>query len=425
MSGLIGVYSRDGEQNVFPHLYYGLHALQHRGQAEMGISLFNNKKINEIKGKGLISDNITDENVSSISGDKGLAHCKYAFKDDDVNSKTMPIIYDIDGEAMIIIDGKIINEDFEMRELVTKLKNREKGLSKYISSLEGAYSVIYMDNEKMIAFRDVYGIKPLSIGSTEDFIVVASETCAIDTINAQNVHPLRPGEIYIVDQYGESSHFAKEKDHALCLFELVYIAREDSYIDELSVYKARYNMGATLAKESPVDADIVIGAPDSGMIAALGYSKESGIPYQKGIVRNRYIGRTFINPSADMRNFSVHLKLAAIKQNIRGKNVILVDDSIVRGTTIKRTVDILKKAGAKSIHIRISSPPVIENENLSIDIPDKSDLIAANNTIEEMEEMLGCDSLRFLSIEGIREACGNRNFYEKYFGGYNPLEQNK
>ena len=383
MSGLIGVYSRDGELNVFPHLYYGLHALQHRGQAEMGISLFNNKKINEIKGKGLISDNITDENVSSISGDKGLAHCKYAFKDDDVNSKTMPIIYDIDGEAMIIIDGKIINEDFEMRELVTKLKNREKGLSKYISSLEGAYSVIYMDNEKMIAFRDVYGIKPLSIGSTEDFIVVASETCAIDTINAKNVHPLRPGEIYIVDQYGESSHFAKEKDHALCLFELVYIAREDSYIDELSVYKARYNMGATLAKESPVDADIVIGAPDSGMIAALGYSKESG------------------------------------------RNVILVDDSIVRGTTIKRTVDILKKAGAKSIHIRISSPPVIENENLSIDIPDKSDLIAANNTIEEMEEMLGCDSLRFLSIEGIREACGNRNFYEKYFGGYNPLEKNK
>lgn len=425
MSGLIGVYSRDGKLNVFPHLYYGLHALQHRGQAEMGISLFKDKKINEIKGKGLISDNITDENVASISGDKGLAHCKYAFKDDDVNSKTMPIIYDIDGEAMIIIDGKIINEDFEMRELVTKLKNREKGLSKYISNLEGAYSVIYMDNEKMIAFRDVYGIKPLSIGSTEEFIVVASETCAIDTINAKNVHPLRPGEIYIVDQYGESSHFAKEKDHALCLFELVYIARDDSYIDELSVYKARYNMGTALAKEHPVDADIVIGAPDSGMIAALGYAKESGIPYQKGIVRNRYIGRTFINPSADMRNFSVHLKLSAIKQNIRGKNVILVDDSIVRGTTIKRTVDILKKAGAKSIHIRISSPPVIENENLSIDIPDKSDLIAANNTIEEMEKMLGCDSLRFLSIEGIREACGNRNFYEKYFGGYNPLEQNK
>ncbi|MDO5017932.1 MAG: amidophosphoribosyltransferase [Lagierella massiliensis] len=424
MSGLIGVYSRDEKLNVFPHLYYGLHALQHRGQAEMGISLYKDKKINEIKGKGLISDNITDENVSSISGSRGLAHCKYAFKDDDVNSKTMPLIYDIDGEAMIIIDGKIINEDFEMKELVKTLKDRKPGLSKYVSNLEGAYSVIYMDNDKMIAFRDNYGIKPLSIGKTEEFVVAASETCAIDTIGAKNVHPLRPGEIYMVDKFGEASHFAKEKDHALCLFELVYIARDDSYIDELSVYKARYNMGTTLAKEHPVDADIVIGAPDSGMIAALGYSKESKVPYQKGIVRNRYIGRTFINPSADMRNFNVHLKLSAIRQNVRGKNVILVDDSIVRGTTIKRTVDILKKAGAKSIHIRISSPPVIENENLSIDIPDKSDLIAANYTIEEMEEMLGCDSLRFLSLEGIREACGNRNFYEKYFGGYNPLEQN-
>ncbi len=424
MSGLIGVYSRDKELNVFPHLYYGLHALQHRGQAEMGISLYKDGKINEIKGKGLISDNITDSNVGDISGNRGLAHCKYAFKDDDINSKTMPLIYDVDGEdCMIIIDGKIINKDFEMRDLVRVLYKREPGLSKYISSLEGAYSVIYMDSKKMVAFRDNYGIKPLSIGKTEDFVVAASETCAIDTINAQNVHPLRPGEIYMVDEFGEASHFAIEKDHSLCLFEMVYIARDDSYIDELSVYKARYNMGTILAKEHPVDADIVIGAPDSGMIAALGYAKESKVPYQKGIVRNRYIGRTFINPSEDLRNFNVHLKLSAIRQNIRGKNVILVDDSIVRGTTIKRTVDILKKAGAKSIHIRIASPPVIENENLSIDIPDKKDLIAANHTIPEMEEMLECDSLRFLSLEGIREACGNRTFYEKYFGGYNPLEQ--
>lgn len=423
MSGLIGCFSSQEEDNVFSSLYFGLFALQHRGQAAMGISLIQGKNINERKGENLISDNVTEKDMDHLQGHAGLGHVKYAFRKEKLDHP-MPWTYAVKNRpALLVIDGKIENSDFSPEEMIEKFYCKDEELKQYIESLKGAYAVIFVSADRLVAIRDSYGIKPLTAGKKDQITVVASESCALDSIGADHDHFLRPGEIFVVEKEGSRSIYSKNYGEHLCLFEMIYIARADSIMQNHLIYDVRHKMGELLWKESPVEADLIIGTPDSGMIAALGYAHASHIPYQKAIVRNRYVGRTFITPTDEQRKTGVKMKLSAITSLVQNKDVVLVDDSIVRGTTIRRIVAILKECGVKSIHIRISSPPVIECENLSIDIPEKEELISYGRTIEQVREKIGCDTLAFLSREGLREACGNEGYYERYFGGINPLEE--
>ncbi|MDO5715294.1 MAG: amidophosphoribosyltransferase [Tissierellia bacterium] len=422
MSGLYGLFSKDKTVNAFSNLYFGLFALQHRGQEAMGLSLLKNGRLSEIKGYHLVSENINMENATDLEGPVGLGHVKYAFSQEKKEALPMPWYYEIHGKpSLIVVDGVFLNEDFRMDTLVEKLAGNEEELKEYISHLRGAYGIIFLQEDRMIAIRDIYGIKPMCIGSRNNVTIASSESCGIDAVGGQLEKFLKPGEIYIATDQKDYSIFAQARGNHQCLFEMVYIARPDSIVDGVVVYDARHKMGEILYEESPVKADVVIGAPDSGMIAALGFAHKSGIYYQKAIVRNRYIGRTFITPTDEERQLGVKIKLSVIESLVRGKDVVLVDDSIVRGITMKRMVNILKEAGAKSIHIRIACPPVVESENLSIDVPDCEFLISHHHHPQELVDIIGCDSLAFLSLEGLRQACGNKGYYEKYFGGENPV----
>ncbi|MDY3006677.1 amidophosphoribosyltransferase [Anaerococcus porci] len=392
----------------------------------MGISLLAHEKLSEIKGEGDISKNIKFDNISTLAGNVGLGYIKYPFSGDDSSLLPMPWLFyprDNTRKNLIAIDGKFIT-DISVEEIVEKLNNHNiDQIRDFVSNLKGAYSIIVINEKRMIAIRDPYGIKTLSVGIKEDDYIVASETCTIESIDGKLIHDLKPGEIFIVDDYGEESYFAKEYSNAPCIFEFVYTARPDSYINSVSVYDARIKMGEILYREHPVDADIVVGSPDSGMISALGFSQASGIRYEKAIVRNRYIGRTFILPTDSMRKKGIKIKLNPIRHLIKGKRVVLVDDSIVRGNTIKRVIEILKESGAKEVHIRIASPQVIKEETLTFDIPRKDHLISNNRSLDEIREIIGADSLGFISLDGLREACGNKVYYENCFDGFNPLER--
>lgn len=409
MSGLIGVFSES--QSAVEDLYYGLYAIQHRGQSAVGLATIDGEEEHVIRKKGLISTSFTFEDFNSLHGSIGIAHVKYQFHD-EMNIEIMPLQI---GDAFVCIDGKITNADFSYEELVEHIKTDGKELSTYISTLEGAFCILYADPEKMVAIRDTRGVKPLAIGKRGDVYLASSETCALEAVNAINYKDLIPGEIFTVTKEKTTSHYAEYHGHHLCLFEMIYIQRPDSVVEGVSVYKARYRSGELLARECPTTADVVIGAPDSGIAAALGYANASGIPYQPGLVKNRYVQRTFIEKTQAERDRGVRLKLNAVKEMVNGKDVILVDDSIVRGTTTRRTVEILRMSGARKVHIRIASPPVKQTESLSIDIPDKKMLIAYQKSIEEIREEIACDSLYYISIDGLREACGNKGYYERYF----------
>lgn len=426
LSGILGIFSKDFEKNISTQLYMGLYGLQHRGQASMGLSTMDKEKIYQMKGRGLISEQIANGKINKLKGYCGLGHVKYAFSKEAKNHAPMPWSYHVDDKiAMIAIDGNILNEDFTVKELIEKIDGGMEDLQEYIGNLRGAFTILYLDQEKMVGIRDPFGIKSLAYDKSGNFHYFSSESCAIHIMGSGNTSFLEPGEIRVVDKDGAKSYPSKDYGRNLCLFELVYIARADSVIDGIEVYDARYEMGRMLSQEYPVDADIVVGAPDSGMIAALGYAVGSGIPYQKGIIKNNYIPRTFILPDEKMRQKMIQLKLSVIESNIKNREIILVDDSIVRGTTIRKTIEILKNAGAKKVHVRIASPPVVEEENLSIDIPEKSQLIAYGHSKEEVGQMIGSDSLEYLSLAGLRKACGGGDFYEKYFGGNYPLEEQR
>src|SRR5690554_1727942 len=276
----------------------------------------------------------------------------------------------------------------------------------------------------IVAARDPHGIKPLSIGKIGEDYIIASETCAFDTIGADFIRDVKPGEVVVVDKDGLKTISDSPKKRSLCIFELIYLARPDSIIDDRSVYLARFEAGKQLFRELDTKADIVIGAPDSGIVAAIGYAEASGIPYAEGIIKNRYIGRTFIEPTQEIREQGVRIKLNALKENIKGKSLILVDDSIVRGTTIKRTVEMLKNAGAKEVHVRISSPPVIHSCHLGVDTPSEEHLISSYMDIEEIRKEIGADSLYFISLEGLIKAAGEENgFCRGCFTGNYPVDK--
>lgn len=423
MSGIFGVFSKKRYKNVFSSLYSGLFALQHRGQESMGMSLLEYGKLSQIKGRGVITDNIKYDNIKELQGSVGLGHVRYPFESETKELLPMPWLFnpgDGSKKTLIAVDGKFFN-DVDVEDVVEMINSgTDEELIDYVNNLDGAYSIIFIQEEKMVVIRDPKGIKSITVGHGCDFVAASSESCGLDAVGASSKE-LRPGEIFIVEKDRERSIFAEEKSNTPCIFEYVYTARPDSVIGGVSVYDARIKMGEILYEECPVKADVVIGSPDSGLISALGFSRASGIMYERAIVRNRYIGRTFILPTDNMRRKGIQIKLQPIKSIIKGKDIVLVDDSIVRGNTMRRVVEILRESGANSIHIRISSPPVIKSENTTFDIPSEDKLIAKGKTVEEIRKLIGCDSLGFISLEGLRRACGGREYYERCFGGNDTL----
>lgn len=444
MSGVVGIYSKDTNQ-VFQMMYYGLYGLQHRGQVSTGIAVNNNGFVDYFKDLGLVHEVYSKEVMERLRGNIAIGQVRFAFRNEEKAMQNVePLVVGYRKGALAIVhDGKIVNflklrdqlEDngiiFQSdldSEVIANLIARyhkddvEEALIKALEDIVGSYALIMMTNDKLIAARDPYGIKPLSLGKIKEDYILASETCAFDTIGAEFVRDIKPGEIVVIDNKGIRTIYEKSKDRKLCLFESIYFARPDSKVDGRSIYLTRIEAGRILAREAPVDGDIVIGAPDSGIVAAIGYAEESKIPYAEGIIKNRYVGRTFIQPTQELREQGVKIKLNVLKENIEGKRIILVDDSVVRGTTIKRTVKMLKDAGAKEVHVRISSPPVKYPCHLGMDTPSSNHLIASNLTSGEIAEEIGADSLSYISLKGLLEAAGEDNgFCQGCFTGKYPI----
>jgi amidophosphoribosyltransferase len=412
--------------------YFSLHSLQHRGQEACGISSADGKKVHTIKDRGLVSQVFNDQKLTTLNGSSAIGHNRYSTAGDDSILDAQPVFarYDL-GEMAIVHNGNLTNAQEVRDGLIKKgaifqtfmdtenlihliAKSEEKKLLDRIvdavKKIQGAYSLVFLSRTKMFAMRDPHGLRPLSLGKVGDGYVVASETCAFDLVGAEYIRDVKPGELLVFEKGKEPKSIqVYEPTPKHCIFEYVYFARPDSDVFGKNVYQMRKNMGAELAKIAPIEADMVVPVPDGGVPAALGYSQESGIPYEMGIMRNHYIGRTFIEPTQQMRDLKVKMKLSPITSLIKGKKLIVIDDSIVRGTTSKRIVKMLKEAGAAEVHMRISSPPTTDPCYYGIDTPDKENLLAANMSNEEMCKFMGADSLAYLSHESLLKSVDSKN----------------
>lgn len=430
--GVFGIFSN---KNIdVSHLtYYGLYALQHRGQESAGIAVCNNGKIDVHKGMGLVTDVFDNDSLDKMVGNAAIGHVRYSTTGGSCANNAQPIVNEFElGSIALAHNGNLVNTDvirellqyggtsFETSidtEVVLKLiaKNAKKGIetavADAIQAIKGSFAIVILTEDKLIGVRDPNGIRPLCIGKfDDDSYVMCSETCALDSVGAEFVRDVNPGEIVIIDKEGiRSINFAEKTKCETCVFEYIYFARPDSVIDGISVYNSRELAGEELYREAPVEADIVIGVPDSGLAAATGYAKASGIPYGIGLIKNRYVGRTFISPTQELREKAVAVKLNPLKVNIEGKRVVIIDDSIVRGTTSKKLVDILRKAGAKEIHFRVSSPIIKYPCYFGINIASRKELIGGNKTVEEIREFIGADSLAYLSIDSLLKSLGEKN----------------
>lgn len=427
--GVFGVFNSqmNNDDNIASTVYYGLYSLQHRGQESCGIVVNDDGVFSSYKDLGLVSDVFNQNVLSSIGGGSmAIGHVRYSTTGGNSRSNVQPIeVHHIKGSLAIAHNGNLTNamklrEDMELTGAIfhstsdtetiayTIVKERlstpsiETAVEVALHKMDGAYSLIIMSATKLIAARDKHGMRPLCYGVTEDgTYIVASESCALTAVGAKFVRDILPGEILVFSKTGIQSittHVDRCKK-ALCIFEYIYFARPDSIIDGASVHEARLMAGRFLAKSHPVDADIVIGVPDSGLDAALGYAEESGIPYGIGFVKNKYIGRTFISPTQSSRENQVRIKLSPIESTVKGKRVVMIDDSIVRGTTSARIVKLLREAGAKEVHMCISSPPFLNPCYYGTDVDTKENLIANNHTIDEIAEIIGVDSLGYLTLE--------------------------
>jgi len=444
--GIIGIYA-PGRKDTARSVYFGLHALQHRGQDSAGIAANDRGKIQYYKDRGLVQEVFNDDIIDRLKGDIMIGHVRYPAGGDTQVVNAMPlVVYYKGGELALANNGSLVNGQLlreEMQEsgilfqtsidseiiavLIAKhLKERpiEEAILLTLDAIKGAYALVMTAQQKLIGIRDPNGLRPLCIGKIKDGFVLSSESCPFSLIEAKHIRDVEPGEMVIIeDNEIKSYKFDKKAKMASCSFEYAYIARPDSNIDKRNVYMARSLCGKILAKEAPVDADIVISVPDSGTVAAIGYAEESGVPYGEGFIKNRYIGRVFIQPNQRMRELSVRLKLNVIADNVKGKRIVMVDDSIVRGTTSIKIVEMLREAGAKEVHMRVASPPVTDPCFFGIDTPTKDELIAAVKSHEEICEMLGTDSLAFLSIEGMREAIAlGDNLCFACFDGKYPMD---
>ena len=432
--GVTGIFLKNkNAKNAAKISYYALYSLQHRGQESAGIAVSNGESLNIHKELGLVADVFTPETMAGLEGRIAIGHVRYATAGGRSVENAQPMLNKFKlGSIALAHNGQLVNyqplqEMLEETgstftstsdtEIILKLvaKNYKHGLEKAVQNaiqlIKGSYALVVMTENCLIGARDPYGIRPLCLGQVEGGYILASESCAIDAVNGTFIRDINPGEIVIITDEGIKSINLNEKaQKQTCIFEYVYFARPDSIIDGIPVQQARLKMGETLAKEKPTQADVVIGVPDSGLGAAIGYSCASGIPYAMGIVKNKYIGRTFIAPTQKERENMVFVKLNAISSDLKGKRVIVIDDSIVRGTTSKRLVQILRRAGAKEVHFRVSSPPVKFPCYLGIDTPTKAELISSEHDVEEIRKEIGADSLAFISLEGMIKSLSACNF---------------
>lgn len=423
--GVFAIYDPDGD--CARSVYYGLYALQHRGQESCGIAANNNRDITYHKDMGLVNDVFTQDILNELNGTMAVGHVRYSTTGESRRENAQPLVlHYLKGNLALAHNGNLVNKD-ELYNMLSRTgaifqtttdteaiaymiaKERlesgsiEKAVEATIPQLKGAFSLIVMSPKKLIAARDPWGFRPLCMGRKGKAIVFASETCALDSVGAVFERELEPGEIVIVED-GDirtiDTHINSQKQ-GMCIFEYIYFARPDSVISGQSAHDSRKLAGAYLYHQKPVDADVVIGVPDSGISAAIGFSEESGIPYGMGFVKNKYIGRTFIQPQQSMRENAVRIKLNVLKSTVEGKRVVMVDDSIVRGTTSKRIVSLLREAGATEVHVRSSSPPFMHPCYFGTDVPSKDQLIACRYSIEDIGKFIGADSIDFLSIENL------------------------
>ncbi|HOO23250.1 MAG TPA: amidophosphoribosyltransferase [Clostridia bacterium] len=450
--GVFGIFSKS-TYDIARSVYYGLFALQHRGQESCGIVVNDNGLFASYKDAGIVNDVFTPEVLESLGqGNIAIGHVRYGTADEKGRTNAQPIVVNhIKGRMALANNGSLTNyvelrEKLELEghifhstsdaEIIANILTLERiktasiedALNNAMHIIKGAYSLAVMTATKLVAARDENGIRPLCYGETEDgTYVIASESCALDSAGAKYIRDLKPGEIVVFEKEGIRSitDHCNKRTPSLCVFEYIYFARPDSIIDGVSVHEARLRAGAFLATEHPVEADVVIGVPDSGIDAAIGYSRQSGIPYGVGLIKNKYIGRTFIAPKQSDRETLVKIKLNPVSSTVKGKRVILIDDSIVRGTTGKKIVKLLRDAGATGIHMRLASPTFLNPCYYGTDIASREVLLACNHTIEEMAKIIGVDSLAFLSIDNARRlACpeGCANYCLACFDGIYPTE---
>ena len=431
MCGLFGIF---GVKDAANYTYFGLYSLQHRGQESAGIAVYDGKKIREWKNLGLVSEVFNEEILKNLPGEVAIGHVRYSTTGSSVLQNAQPFCVNFAKKTIAIAhngnlvnayqirceleeDGHIFQTTMDSEVIVHLIaKNLKKGLVEAITEVmkrvKGAYSVLLLYEDNLIAFRDPWGFRPLALGMLNGGYVIASETCAFDLIGAQYLRDVNPGEILIISKDGPKSYYPfkgkKTKfQRSYCIFEFIYFARPDSYIFSKNVYPIRKNLGKNLFKECPLEADFVMPFPDSGNYAAIGYSQASGLPLEFGMIRNHYVGRTFIQPSQKIRDISVKMKLNPVKEIIRDKEVVIIDDSLVRGTTSKNRLKSIKEAGAKRIHFLLSCPPIKYPCFFGIDFPSSAELIAGRHTVEEIRKYLDIDTLYYLSIEGLLDAVGD------------------
>jgi len=446
MCAIVGVF---GAKKASTVAYYSLFSMQHRGQEATGISVANGEKITIYKKRGMVADVFSQGALDNLEGNCAVGHNRYSTAGSESAGDAQPVFakYKL-GEISVVHNGNLINKNEVRTELIDKgaifqtdmdteniihliaksdKNSLEDRIKDMLTKIEGAYCLAIQSRSKMFVIRDRFGIRPLSLGKLKDGgYIVSSETCAFDLVGAEFIRDVKPGEMLIFEEGKEpSSQMIFETDYHPCAFEYIYFARPDSTIDGKNVYEMRLKMGKRLAKETPADIDLVLPVPDSGVAAAKGYADGLGVPFEMGIVRNHYVGRTFIEPTQEIRDLKVKLKLSPIKHLIKGKKVAIIDDSLVRGTTSKLIVRMLKEAGAKEVHMRIAAPEIKFPCRYGIDTPTKDELISTKFTPEEIAANMGADSLGFLSIEGLKDSLGDDREYSlvsfdgKYFAGGN------
>ena len=440
--GVFGIYAPD--QEVARLTYYGLYALQHRGQESAGIAVSDGRSISLHKGMGLVSEVFSDSIVDRLKGKMAIGHVRYSTTGSSLLANAQPLVVHYQQGMMALAHNGNLTNAMELREelgkngavfqttidseviinLITRYRrdSLEDALVKTMMDLRGAYALVIMAEDKLFGLRDPHGVRPLCIGRMGDRYCLASESCALDTIGAEFIRDVEPGEIVIIDEEGiQSRQGFTRTDRSSCAFEYIYFARPDSTIDQLNVSESRRQMGIELARECPIDADIVIAVPDSGTASALGYATALGLPFGEGLIKNRYVGRTFIQPTQAMREVGVRLKLNANTSVLKDKRVVMIDDSIVRGTTSCKLVDMVKKAGAKEVHFLISSPPVAYPCYYGIDTAEREKLIANQLDVEGIREFIGADSLHYISEEALLRALGTDTVCLACFNGKYPI----
>lgn len=426
---MCGIFGINGHPRAAELTFFGLHALQHRGQESAGICVSDGKQFHTHRGAGLVSEVFAGEKYLGFEGAQAIGHVRYTTSGDSGLLNAQPLVFRYTGgEVAVAHNGNLVNamrlrSQLERQgsifqtnsdtEVVPHLIARsgppiDSAVQDALRVIEGAYALLFMTETRMIAAQDPYGFRPLSLGQFENAWVVSSETCALDTIGAEFVREVKPGELLIFNEEGlQTRSFNMANHRHICSFEYIYFARPDSEVEGISVHQARKELGRILCRESHSDADIIVGVPDSGLAAAVGYAEECGLPYELGLMKNRYVGRTFIQPNQELRRRGVRMKLSVVRKAVEGKRVVLVDDSIVRGITSGRIVEMLKSSGATEVHMRITSPPITHPCLYGIDTARRLELIAAEQSPEQIRETISADSLHFLSAEGMIAATGH------------------